>query len=212
MKPKQKTGTKMLQVIREAVETVTNCDVVIRKRQVEYVQARMIFYKLARDNKQTLQAIGKFLKRDHSTVMHSLRKFQQDVKYDSAFRVKYKAVKYILGNLDIKECENATETLLEAYEIRNANLIKQNVELRAKIARITKNDTINELLTGIPEDKIQYFIDNQLKSFVNIERAIMKRDEAKRQADIKAKKEFKRLAMHEEGGNLDDGWNNIRFK
>ena len=205
MKPKQETNTKMLQVIREAVEAVTSCDVVIRTRQVEYVQARMIFYKFARDNKQTLQAIGKFLKRDHATVMHSLKKFEQDVNYDSAFRAKYNAVKEILGNLDLKGCEDATETLLEAYEMRNANLIEQNAELRAKLSRLTSDDTINELLTGLPEERIQYFIDNQLKSFVNIEKAIMKRDEAKRQADIKAKKEFKRLAMHEEGGMTTDG-------
>ena len=33
----------------------------------------------------------------------------------------------------------------------------------------------------------------------------MKRDEAKRQADIEAKKEFRRLAMHEEGGMTTDG-------
>ena len=200
----QKTDAKMLQVIREAVEAVTSCDVVLRTRQVEYVQARMIFYKFARENKQTLQAIGKFLKRDHATVMHSLKKFEQDVQYDSAFRAKYNAVRDVIGNLDIKECENATETLLEAYEMRNANLIKQNAELRAKLSRLTEDDTINELLTGLPEERIQYFIDNQLKSFVNIERAIMKRDEDKRQADIKAKKEFKRLAMHEEGGMTTD--------
>jgi hypothetical protein len=201
----QKTDAKMLQVIREAVEAVTSCDVVIRTRQVEYVQARMIFYKFARDNKQTLQAIGKFLKRDHATVMHSLKKFEQDVNYDSAFRAKYNAVKDILGNLDIKECENATETLLEAYEMRNANLIKQNAELRAKLSRLTEDDVIGQMLVGLPDNRIQYFIDNQLKSFVNIEKAILKRDEAKRQADIKAKKEFKRLAIHEEGGMTTDG-------
>ena len=201
----QKTDTKMLQVIREAVETVTSCDVVIRTRQVEYVQARMIFYKFARENKQTLQAIGKFLKRDHATVMHSLKKFEQDINYDSAFRAKYNAVRDILGNLDIKECENATETLLEAYEMRNANLIKQNAELRAKLSRLTEDDVIGQMLVGLPDNRIQYFIDNQLKSFVNIEKAILKRDEAKRQADIKAKKEFKRLAMHEEGGMTTDG-------
>ena len=205
MKTKQKTDTKMLQVIREAVEAVTSCDVVLRTRQVEYVQARMIFYKLARDNKQTLQAIGRFLNRNHATVMHSLNKFEQDVQYDSGFRAKYNAVRDILGNLDIKECENATETLLEAYEMRNANLIKQNAELRAKLSRLTSDDTINELLIGLPESRVQYFIDNQLKSFVNIEKAIMKRDEDKRRADIEAKKEFKRLAMHEEGGRSDDG-------
>jgi hypothetical protein len=204
MRPKQQTNTKMLEVIRGAVEAVTSCDVVIRTRQVEYVQARSIFYKFARENKQTLQAIGKFLRRDHATVMHSLKKFEQDVQYDSAFRTKYNAVKDILGNLDIKECENATETLLEAYEMRNANLIKQNTELRAKLSRLTSDDTINELLEGLPEDKIQYFIDNQLKSFVNIEKAILRRDEAQRKADIKAKKEFKRLAMHEEGGLSTD--------
>ena len=194
----------MLEVIRKAVETITNCDVVERTRQREYVQARSIFYRFARDNKQTLQAIGKFLERDHATVMHSLKKFEQDVEYDSAFRANYNAVKDILGNLDVKGCEDATETLLEAYEMRNTYLIKQNTELRAKLSRLTSDDTINELLEGLPEDKIQYFIDNQLKSFVNIEKAILKRDEAKREADLKAKKEFKRMAMYEEGGLSTD--------
>ena len=205
MKPKQKTNTKMLEVIRKAVETVTSCDVVERTRQREYVQARSIFYRFARDNKQTLQAIGQFLKRDHATVMHSLKKFEQDVEYDSVFRANYNAVKDILGNLDVKGCEDATETLLEAYEMRNTYLIEQNAELRAKLSRLTSDDTINELLTGLPEIRIQYFIDNQLKSFVNIEKAILKRDEAQREADLKAKREFKRLAMHEEGGLSTDG-------
>ena len=205
MRPKQETNTKMLEVIRKAVETITNCDVVERTRQREYVQARSIFYRFARDNKQTLQAIGQFLKRDHATVMHSLKKFEQDVEYDSVFRANYNAVKDVLGNLDVKGCEDATETLLEAYEMRNTYLIEQNAELRAKLSRLTSDDTINELLTGLPESRIQYFIDNQLKSFVNIEKAILKRDEAQREADIKAKKEFKRLAMHEEGGLSTDG-------
>jgi hypothetical protein len=205
MRPKQQTNTKMLEVIRKAVETITNCDVVERTRQREYVQARSIFYRFARDNKQTLQAIGKFLERDHATVMHSLKKFEQDVEYDSAFRANYNAVKDILGNLDVKGCEDATETLLEAYEMRNTYLIEQNTELRAKLSRLTSDDTINELLEGIPEDKIQYFINNQLRSFVNIEKALLKRDEAQREADIKAKNEFKRLAMHEEGGLTTDG-------
>ena len=205
MRPKQKTNTKMLEVIRKAVETITNCDVVERTRQREYVQARSIFYRFARDNKQTLQAIGKFLKRDHATVMHSLKKFEQDVEYDSVFRANYNAVKDILGNLDVKGCEDATETLLEAYEMRNTYLIEQNAELRAKLSRLTSDDTINELLTGLPESRIQYFIDNQLKSFVNIEKALLKRDEAQREVDLKAKREFKRLAMHEEGGLSTDG-------
>ena len=205
MRPKQQTNTKMLEVIRKAVETITNCDVVERTRQREYVQARSIFYRFARDNKQTLQAIGKFLKRDHATVMHSLKKFEQDVEYDSVFRANYNAVKDILGNLDVKGCEDATETLLEAYEMRNTYLIEQNTELRAKLSRLTSDDTINELLTGLPESRIQYFISNQLKSFVNIEKAILKRDEAQREADLKAKREFKRLAMHEEGGLSTDG-------
>ena len=205
MKPKQKTDTKMLQVIKEAVEAATRCDIVTRNRRVEYVQARMIFIKIARDNKETLQGIGSFIGRGHDTMINALKKFNQEVQYDSVFRAKYIAVTDILGNLDIKECENATETLLEAYEMRNANLIKQNAELRAKLSRLTSDDTINELLTGLPESRIQYFIDNQLKSFVNIEKAILKRDKAQREADLKAKREFKRLAMHEEGGLSTDG-------
>ena len=205
MRLRQETNTKMLEVIRVAVETITNCDVVIRTRQKEYVQARSIFYRFARDNKQTLQAIGKFLERDHATVMHSLKNFEHEVKFDPDFRSKYNAVKDILGNLDVKECEDATETLLEAYELRNANLIEENAQLRTNISRLMTQDTIDKLLVGIPEDRIQYFIDNQLKSFVNIEQAIIRREADKREADIKAKSEFKRLAMHEEGGKTTDG-------
>ena len=205
MRLRQETNTKMLEVIRVAVETVTNCDVVIRTRQKDFVQARSIFYRFARDNKQTLQAIGKFLERDHATVMHSLKNFEHEVKFDPDFRSKYNAVKDILGNLDVKECENATDTLLEAYELRNANLIEENAQLRTNVARLMTQDTIDKLLVGIPEDRIQYFIDNQLKSFVNIEQAIIRREADKRQADIKDKSEFKRLAMHEEGGKTTDG-------
>ena len=205
MRLRQDTNTKMLEVIRVAVETITNCDVVIRTRQKDFVQARSIFYRFARDNKQTLQAIGKFLERDHATVMHSLKNFEHEVKFDPDFRSKYNAVKDIIGNLDVKECENATETLLEAYELRNANLIEENAQLRANVARLMTQDTIDKLLVGIPEDRIQYFIDNQLKSFVNIEQAIIRREADKRQADIEDKNEFKRLAMHEEGGKTTDG-------
>lgn len=205
MRLRQETNTKMLEVIRVAVETITNCDVVIRTRQKDFVQARSIFYRFARDNKQTLQAIGKFLERDHATVMHSLKNFEHEVKFDPDFRSKYNAVKDIIGNLDVKECENATETLLEAYELRNANLIEENAQLRANVARLMTQDTIDKLLVGIPEDRIQYFIDNQLKSFVNIEQAIIRREADKRQADIEDKNEFKRLAMHEEGGKTTDG-------
>ena len=205
MRLRQETNTKMLEVIRVAVETVTNCDVVIRTRQKDFVQARSIFYRFARDNKQTLQVIGEFLERGHATVIHSLKNFEHEVKFDPDFRSKYNAVKDILGNLDVKECENATDTLLEAYELRNANLIEENAQLRANVARLMTQDTIDKLLVGIPEDRIQYFIDNQLKSFVNIEQAIIRRDADKREADIKAKSEFKRLAMHEEGGKTTDG-------
>lgn len=205
MRLRQETNTKMLEVIRVAVETITNCDVVIRTRQKDFVQARSIFYRFARDNKQTLQAIGKFLERDHATVMHSLKNFEHEVKFDPDFRSKYNAVKDILGNLDVKECENATDTLLEAYELRNANLIEENAQLRTNVSRLMTQDTIDKLLVGIPEDRIQYFIDNQLKSFVNIEQAIIRREADKRQADIKDKSEFKRLAMHEEGGKTTDG-------
>ena len=205
MRLRQETNTKMLEVIRVAVETVTNCDVVIRTRQKDFVQARSIFYRFARDNKQTLQVIGEFLERGHATVIHSLKNFEHEVKFDPDFRSRYNAVKDILGNLDVKECENATDTLLEAYELRNTNLIEENAQLRANVARLMTQDTIDKLLVGIPEDRIQYFIDNQLKSFVNIEQAIIRREADKRQADIKDKSEFKRLAMHEEGGKTTDG-------
>lgn len=217
----QKTNTKMLEVIKEAVEAVTKCDVLKKTRQVEYVQARSILFKIGRDNKQTFNALGKFLNKNHATVINSIKNFEHDIKYDLQFRDNYRAVKYILSSLDLKGCESASETLLGAYKMHNNNLVKDNLKLRAKVLQndnlikeneklrakmstFTSEDKINKMLEGLPEDIIQYFIDNQLTSFVNIEKAILKREADKREADIKDKREFRRLAMHEEGGRDDD--------
>ena len=209
MKIKQDINTAMLDTIRGAVETVTGLDLFKKTRQVEYVQARSLFYKFARDNKQTLQNIGRYLKKDHASVMHSLRKYEQDVQYNKSFRALHNQVKEILGSLDIKSVKDATNTLLEAYELRNTILIRENMELRAELASYKNTDkSIDGMLNDVPEDRKQSFIDNQLKTFLLLERSKLE-TEAEREAqalkDRKEKEEYRRMAIFEEGGRVDDG-------
>jgi chromosomal replication initiation ATPase DnaA len=63
-------------------------------RKSAFVDARYILYRIVRDNHPTTSydTIGKFFKRDHSHVINSLKRFNDLMFSDPAFRAKYNLV------------------------------------------------------------------------------------------------------------------------
>ena len=59
-------------------------DMSIKNRTREMSQARFIYFKLARKycRYASLSKIGEAIKRDHATVIHGLKKFDTEAKYD----------------------------------------------------------------------------------------------------------------------------------
>lgn len=68
-----------------------------KTRKREFVEGRMIMYKILKDNDATLKWIGDKFNRDHSTIISALNEF--DILYDhiTAFRRKYAMVYEIIN-------------------------------------------------------------------------------------------------------------------
>lgn len=59
-------------------------------RQRSYVLARSIFYKVLRDNtKMSFQEIASIFKKNHATVLHSIKQLEGYMEYDSSLRIDY---------------------------------------------------------------------------------------------------------------------------
>ena len=71
MELKQECSTdQKIEVIKDIVQEVMKVNLLDRKRHARIVEARMIFSLMLRESGFTYKAIGRYLRRDHSTIMY----------------------------------------------------------------------------------------------------------------------------------------------
>jgi hypothetical protein len=77
--------------LKQIVEQVMELNLMDKRRLISVVDARLVFSKILRDRGHTFVSIAKFLKKDHSTVMHyidkSLYLFKQDTKLFESYMI-----------------------------------------------------------------------------------------------------------------------------
>ena len=78
------TTTKKLKRIKRLVESHLEIpDIKIPSRQRDYVHARFLYFKIAHDVCRTsLTKIAQVVDRDHATVIHGMKQFDNLVKYN----------------------------------------------------------------------------------------------------------------------------------
>ena len=133
-----------LDKIKEIVEIETDSDLKVKSRQREIVYARSIYYKLCKTHtRATLSSIGKSVKKDHATVLHGLRLFDDVItkyedaqdykrihgKLDRMFRNKSTSIERFVDPLNYYR-EKYKETLLELRKVRNEiRMLKKQLTL-----------------------------------------------------------------------------------
>jgi hypothetical protein len=194
MRPKQKTN--LLDMIKKATEDVTGCDIFKTTRRVNHVQARNIFYKIARDNNYTFQAIGDFMGKDHASVIHGIKKFKFDADTDKSFIATYELVAGLISQIVPNNEVKPSKGIIEAYEAQNRVLLSKVLQLQTEINErptIQKPSDIQVSLEGIPQHRIESFKENQLASFIKVERARIKQRESRDlqdKIDVSRREEF----------------------
>jgi transcriptional regulator of heat shock response len=74
---------------RKVIEMVTGVDVYSKCRKRDVVEARMMLASMLREMGFSLNTIGSFLNKDHTTIIHYTRKLNQLIDVDKVFLTKY---------------------------------------------------------------------------------------------------------------------------
>ena len=106
---KEEIKTKILNTIQK----VTGVDITTKTRKYEFIEARMIYYKLLRDRGYSLQEIGDTLDKNHATVLHGINVFNDIKDYDKDLMEKYSAAIQLLAGVKINKYVTADEYALE---------------------------------------------------------------------------------------------------
>ena len=150
-----------LQDIKNFVDSEFDIDISTNTRKREYVEARALYYKLAKEyTKLSLERIGGKLKRDHATVIHALNNVwehalstNEDV-YDSYYRFKDMMAEL---NSENQSEETLRQRLIKAKrEIASMKAIGLGnyQALKDELEEVkSENKRFNELISQLDDDK-----------------------------------------------------------
>lgn len=153
------------------INSLLSVDIRKRTRKREYVEARCIYFKMARDMySATYDSIGRAIGLNHSTVMHGERTADDLIKVDRAFLEKYKIVKDYFGSFDeAGEYKSYLEILSEnellGNKVNELSLQLELIEHQAK--KYHEFDKIlDRIVQQVPSKKILMF-EQKLNRFMN---------------------------------------------
>jgi chromosomal replication initiation ATPase DnaA len=112
-----------LDIILREVNDKLNIDIKRETRKRKYVYGRMLFIKLAKDFNPYMSTtqIGRFINKDHATVLYSLRQFKniKDYQQDRHFLDNYNSLFHSLKQ---------TNYIFSNNDNRRTNMILKNLE------------------------------------------------------------------------------------
>ena len=157
---------KALKTIKQFIDQEAGYDISIRLRNTEAVNFRTLYCKLATETtRATLGTIGKEIGRDHSTVIHAKKLFDEIMQIDIYREIYYDYRKNILGLLekDAYKSERQYNELKDKYN--NVIVLLKEYENKGVILGLTMNEHKYRKLTKDEQDTYNERAALVLKSF-----------------------------------------------
>jgi len=89
-------------LIIKTIDDTLNVDIRSKTKKRKVVYSRFIFYHLMRNKNFSLQKIGSFLGKDHATVIHGLKQFENLIQYED-FKEQYDKVVFKINEIIMDE-------------------------------------------------------------------------------------------------------------
>jgi len=104
---------KDLNTIKNIVISETGVDITSKKRDHQTVIHRWLYFKLASETtNHSLNKIGSVVNKDHATVIHGLKQFNIETRWDKDLQAKYDQLSIIcLQKFKIKNLEDVTKRI-----------------------------------------------------------------------------------------------------
>jgi hypothetical protein len=120
--------------IKDSVSKLFDVDLSSSKRDTKHFRARSVFYKMCYNlcYKPTLQAIGDSVNKNHATVIHSIKTFENNLKFDPIMRDMYDTIKKL-------------HKYYEGEDVAIPELLKSNELLRNKLAELEESIEQNNI-------------------------------------------------------------------
>jgi len=154
--------TVQLETIKDYIEANIRVSLKKKTRARDMCYARAVYYKLAkRYTVQSLSSIGKLVGRDHATVLHGLKLFDEAIMYSEPLKIVYDSFSI---NVENKNLEDADSNMLDIKNLAEQNkrlkrkVFKQNLEIdilkKQKIQPTNKTEEFIDLINSVDENKL----------------------------------------------------------
>jgi hypothetical protein len=146
--------------LKRIIDYVFEIDISIKTRKREYVNARMVFSKILNDNGYGVTIISKYLKKDHTSIMHYVESVNSVLRFDEGLMAQYMQAKEMyLSNKSLPNSQEEEIKLTKKEKMQEIRISILNDEIDNLILEKTKLMIISKKHKRLSE--IINFIDKQ---------------------------------------------------
>jgi hypothetical protein len=168
-----------IEVLRDIVNMVLITDIGAKKRMRYLVEGRMIFAKILREYGYSLNRIGSFLGKDHTTIIHYTRTINKLLDVDLEILGKYTKCRelFILEKAPTSELTSEYDLKNEIFRLSTklTVLLNENTLLKEKMANMKKdltsnNKRLNRIVNFIDENTPighEFIIERKIRRMFN---------------------------------------------
>lgn len=125
--------------LKKIIDYVFGIDISIKTRKREYVNARMVFSKILKDNGYGVTIISRYLKKDHTSIMHYVESVNSVIRFDEDLMAKYiQAKDMYLNNKSIPNPQDEKIKLTKKEKMQQIRISILNDEIDSLILEKTK--------------------------------------------------------------------------
>lgn len=168
-----------IESIKNGLEDFFKIDLSNKKRDNRHFRARAIFYKLCFNltYKPTYQSIANSVGKNHATVIHSIRRFDIDIKYDKELQQMYNSLTSTFKDFQIDEV-SISDLMIGISELKKE---VRSLEIKLEeeknkppmVSDYQEINLINDLMNKL-DDEERYLLSCKLEALYKLNKGKVK--------------------------------------
>lgn len=155
-----------MDVLKTIITEAFNVEIVKKTNKRDAVNARKIFSKILTERGYTRSEIGRYLKKDHSTIVHYMYDVEDMIKYTSGMAQKYVTCKELFTEMVDDSSKSEKKSIL-SLKLRIDELLLEREKLKDKVDRYKRIREIIDLVDTRTPVGQEYFIYKKIRLMFN---------------------------------------------
>lgn len=176
-----------LETLQKVIESRLDIKLNKNTRKKEYIFARALFYALAYDGRRfTYSSIGKYMGKDHATVLHSIKNVFPQIMFNNRYKRIYDELSLIVGEgVDEKTLITHQDGIYNLYqEMQKKDETIQKLSLKLILAE-KLNDRVADVLKELTHEETETLLDKMILTSKVIKNHRMMDGKKKTQENLK---------------------------